>query len=141
MIFKKINGDMKSFSKTSSNVQHAALVNTLDAIWGNSKGVRQLCFIMQKKRRLNRPCLDSEILFSQFFYFLSAQTNKKVAIFIKILTHCGVCCYYYYTYVCIWRGLFPQQQEINRRQCCYNRRIIRTAIKWIAFTKFRQKTF
>ena len=51
MIFKKINGDMKSFSKTSSNVQHAALVNTLDAIWGNSKGVRQLC--SKKKKRSN----------------------------------------------------------------------------------------
>ena len=56
MIYKKINGDMKSFSKTSSNVQHAALVNTLDAIWGTSKGVRQLCSkkkkrsIMQKKK-------------------------------------------------------------------------------------------
>lgn len=34
LILKKIIGNMKSFSKTSSNVQHAALVNTLDAIWG-----------------------------------------------------------------------------------------------------------
>ena len=49
MIFKKINGDMKSFSKTSSKVQHAALVNTLDAIWGTSKGVRQLCSKKKKK--------------------------------------------------------------------------------------------
>ena len=80
----KINGDKKSFSKTSSNMQHAALVNTLDAIWGTSKGVRQLCSkkrkeVLCKKRRLNRSCLDSEF----FFYFLSAQTNKKVAIFVK----------------------------------------------------------
>ena len=43
LILKKIIGNMKSFSKTSSKVQHAALVNTLDAIWGTSKGVRQLC--------------------------------------------------------------------------------------------------
>ena len=48
IIFMKINGDKKSFSKTSSNMQHAALVNTLDAIWGTSKGVRQLC---SKKRK------------------------------------------------------------------------------------------
>ena len=140
MIFMKINGDKKSFSKTSSNMQHAALVNTLDAIWGTSKGVRQLCSkkrkeVLCKKRRLNRSCLDSEIFL--FIFYLLKQT-KKLRFLWKILTHCGVCCYYY-TYVCIWRGLFPQQ-EINR-QCCYNRRIIRTAIKWIAFTKFRQKTF
>ena len=50
MILKKINGDMKSFSKTSSNVQHAALVNTLDAIWGTSKGVRQLCSKKKEKK-------------------------------------------------------------------------------------------
>ena len=49
MIFMKINGDKKSFSKTSSNMQHAALVNTLDAIWGLARECVNCALKKEKK--------------------------------------------------------------------------------------------
>ena len=75
MIFKKINGDMKSFSKTSSNVQHAALVNTLDAIWGLARECVNCALEIEKtviqkiRSSISKKVPDSD------FYFLK-QTKK-----------------------------------------------------------------